>query len=58
MEAYGYMAAYEANTEKNYPVAMEYLENLLVQDPGNVSAKKYVEILKKNNARAAISKNK
>jgi hypothetical protein len=37
---------------------MEYLENLLVQDPGNVSAKKYIEILKKNNARSAISKNK
>ncbi len=58
VEAYGYLAAYEANTEKNYPEAMEYLENLLVQDPGNVSAKKYIEILKKNNARSAISKNK
>lgn len=58
VEAYGYLAAYDANTEKNYPEAMEYLENLLVQDPGNVSAKKYIEILKKNNARSAISKNK
>ncbi len=58
IEAYGYLAAYEANTEKNYPEAMEYLENLLVQDPDNTSAKKYIEILKKNNARSAISKNK
>ena len=58
IEAYGYMAAYEANTEKNYSEAMEYLENLLAQDPGNLSAKKYIEILKKNNARSAISKNK
>ena len=58
VEAYGYLAAYEANTEKNYPEALEYLENLLLQDPGNVNAKKYIEILKKNNARSAISKNK
>lgn len=57
-EAYGYMAAYEANTEKNYPLALEYLENLLIQDPDNVSAKKYIEIIKKNNSRSAISKNK
>jgi tetratricopeptide (TPR) repeat protein len=58
IEAYGYMAAYEANTEKNYSDALEYLENLLVQDPDNTSAKKYIEILKKNNARSAVSKNK
>ena len=52
------MTAYKANTEKNYAEAMENLENLLVQDPDNVNAKKYMEILKKNNARSAISKNK
>jgi Tfp pilus assembly protein PilF len=58
IEAYGYLAAFEANTEKNYPGALEYLEKLLVLDPDNKTAKKYVEILKKNNARSAISKNK
>jgi tetratricopeptide (TPR) repeat protein len=56
IEAYGYLAAYEANTEKNYAQAMEYLENLLVQDPGNLSAKKYIEILKKNSRSSAVSK--
>ncbi len=58
IEAYGYLAAYEANTEKNYPEAMEYLESLIILDPENVSAKKYIDILKRNHARSAISKNK
>lgn len=56
-EAYGYLGAYKANIEKNYPEALEYLESLLALDPQNESVKKYIEILKKNSARSEISKN-
>jgi tetratricopeptide (TPR) repeat protein len=48
IEAYGYLAAYEANHEKNYEVAIGYFEKLLSLDPGNESAKKYIDVLKKN----------
>ena len=48
IEAYGYLAAYEANHEKNYEVAIDYFEKLLMLDPQNDSARKYIEILKKD----------
>jgi tetratricopeptide (TPR) repeat protein len=48
IEAYGYLAAYEANHDKNYQVAIDYFEKLLALDPGNDSAKQYIDILKKN----------
>ena len=48
VEAYGYIAAYQANTEKNYEGAIDYFEKLLVLDPENNDAKRYVTILKKN----------
>jgi len=51
LEAYGYVAAYEANVEKDYDDAIEYFEKLLELDPNNSEAKKYVEILKKNLAK-------
>ena len=58
IEAYGYIAAYQANTQKNYREAIDNLEKVIELDPGNESAKNYVEILKKNNSHAAFSKNK
>jgi cytochrome c-type biogenesis protein CcmH/NrfG len=48
IEAYGYIAAYKANTEKDYPGAIENFEKLLDLDPGNADAQKYIAILKKN----------
>jgi tetratricopeptide (TPR) repeat protein len=46
IEAYGYLAGYEANENKNYAKAIEYFEKLLLLDPNNEQAKKYVQILK------------
>lgn len=48
IEAYGYLAAYESNTKKDYQQAIVYFEKLLALDPDNSEAKKYVDILKKN----------
>lgn len=48
IEAYGYLAAFETNKEKNYPDAIEYLEKVLQLDPENKSAQKYIAILEKN----------
>ena len=48
VEAYGYIAAWQANTEKNYEAAIDYFEKLLTLDPDNNDAKRYVAILKKN----------
>ena len=48
IEAYGYLAAYETNTNKNYAVAIQYFEKLLELDPQNTDAQKYIGILRKN----------
>ncbi len=48
VEAYGYLAAFEANTEKNYERAIGYFEKLLELEPTNNDALRYVSILKKN----------
>lgn len=53
IEAYGYIAAYKANTEKDYAGSIDYFERLLGLDPGNSDAQRYIAILKKNMARAA-----
>lgn len=47
IEAYGYVAAYEANTKKDYASSVEYFEKLLSIDSSNEDAKKYVEVLQK-----------
>lgn len=47
-EAYGYLAAYEANTNKNYEEAINYFEKVLEVDPANEDAKKYIGILEKD----------
>jgi tetratricopeptide (TPR) repeat protein len=48
VEAYAYLAAYEANTEKDYTEAVGYFEKVLEVDPENSEAKKYIAILEKN----------
>ena len=48
VEAYAYIAAYEANTQKNYDKAIEYFDKILEIDPENVNAKKYIPILEAN----------
>jgi tetratricopeptide (TPR) repeat protein len=48
IEAYGYLAAYEANTQKDYAEAKNYFEKLLKIDPENADAKKYINVLDKN----------
>jgi len=48
IEAYGYIAAYKANSQKDYAGAIDYFERLLALDPGNGDAERYVGILKKN----------
>ena len=48
VEAYGYLAAYETNTEKDYAEAVDYFEKVLEVDPENADAKKYIALLEKN----------
>jgi tetratricopeptide (TPR) repeat protein len=47
LEACGYVAAYEANTRKNYDEAVRYFDKILEIDPDNADAKKYIAILEK-----------
>jgi len=51
IESYGYIAAYKANTQKDYTGAIDYFGKLLVLDPGNTDAGRYVNILKKTLAK-------
>ena len=53
IEAYGYIAAYKANTQKDYEGAIDYFQRLLALDPGNGDAERYVGILKKTISRKA-----
>lgn len=48
VEAYGYLAAYETNTKKNYAGAISYFQKLLLIDPQNADAAKYIKVLEKN----------
>jgi tetratricopeptide (TPR) repeat protein len=47
-EAYGYLAAYEANTQKDYAEAIDYFEKVLDVDPANENARRYISMLEKN----------
>jgi tetratricopeptide (TPR) repeat protein len=58
IESYVYLATYQANTLKNYSAAMENLEKVLMLDPENENAKKYVAILKRNVKVQPMSKTK
>lgn len=53
IEAYGYIAAYKANTEKDYAGSIDYFGRLLALDPGNGDAARYIAILRKNMEKAA-----
>lgn len=57
IEAYGYLAAYKANIDKDFDDSIHYFEKLLELDPGNDDAKKYVEILRKSLASQDVSDN-
>jgi len=48
IEAYGYLAAYETNTNSNYAQGIAYFKKLLELDPQNADAQKYITILEKN----------
>jgi tetratricopeptide (TPR) repeat protein len=48
VEAYSYIAAYKANTEKDYKGSIDYFEKLLAIDPDNADAKKFIDVLKQN----------
>lgn len=47
VEAYGYIAAYETNQEKDYDDAIEHLQMILAIDPANKDAQQYITILEK-----------
>lgn len=47
IQAYGYVGAYEANTEKDFEEALENFEKILELDPANDDAIRYREILQK-----------
>lgn len=53
VEAYGYLAAYEANSQKNYQEAIGYFQKILEVDPENADAKKYIEVLEKDTKKSA-----
>lgn len=47
VEAYGYLAAYETNEEKDYDDAIGHLQKILEIDPANKDAQQYIAILEK-----------
>lgn len=47
VEAYGYIAAYETNQEKDYADAIGHLQKILEIDPANKDAQNYISILEK-----------
>jgi tetratricopeptide (TPR) repeat protein len=57
VEAYGYMAAYNANTKKDYPLAISYFQKVLEVDPENADAKKYIAVLEKRGAKDEVKSN-
>jgi tetratricopeptide (TPR) repeat protein len=51
VEAYGYIAAYNANTKKDYPMAISFFQKLLEVDPQNADAQKYIAVLEQRGAK-------
>jgi tetratricopeptide (TPR) repeat protein len=47
INAYAYLAAYSTNVKKDYATAIGYFEKMLEIDPANAQAKKYIDILRK-----------
>lgn len=56
-EAYSYLAAYAANTQKDYVQAISYFEKVLTIDPENAMAKKYIDILDRQVKKASNTDN-
>lgn len=50
LEAYAFLAAYQANAVKDYAKAINYFEKVLEIDPGNQDAQRYISILEKAEA--------
>ncbi|MEO6070113.1 MAG: tetratricopeptide repeat protein [Chitinophagaceae bacterium] len=48
IQAFNYLAAYEANIKKDYPAAIIYFNKILAIDPANEQAYKNISILEKN----------
>lgn len=48
VEALGYLAAYETNTQKDYKAALDYFEQILAIDPQNSRVQDYIGILQNN----------
>ena len=57
VEAFGYIAAYNANTKKDYPQAISYFQKLLEVDPENADAKKYISLLEKRGEKDEVRNN-
>jgi tetratricopeptide (TPR) repeat protein len=51
IEAYGYLATYQANQLKDYEAAIIYFEKILALDPENDQVKKYMEVLQQTVAK-------
>jgi len=48
IEAYSYIAAYETNISKDYTAAIGYFRKILMVDPANETAQKYISMLEKS----------
>lgn len=57
LQAYTYVAAYKANTEKDYEEALGYFDKALELSPGNEQVLQYKEILEKRMARDRKTEN-
>jgi hypothetical protein len=48
VEAYEYLAAYEANIKKDYGSSVDYFKKILEIEPDNQNANKYIKLLEKD----------
>ena len=48
VEANMYLASYATNTQKDYPLAVQYFKEVVEVDPTNTVAPQYIELLEKN----------
>ena len=56
IQVHGTLAGYYANVAKNKDSAIYHLEQILVYDPGNPDAQKYIDLLKKPAAKPSTEK--
>lgn len=47
LKAYSYLAVFEANNTRNYPLALAWFEKYRALEPGNADINKYIETLEK-----------